>query len=112
MLRYFVLAEQTAAAQLLLNAGADPSVNNNLKRTPLHYAAAKGNLKLVKILVESGSNIFALDARGSTPLHEAAAAKHRDVYEFLLQKGASDSTRNNSGYSARQLLEHNFNIEK
>jgi ankyrin repeat protein len=107
-----VLAEQTAAAQLLLNAGADPSVNNNLKRTPLHYAAAKGNLKLVKILVESGSNIFALDARGSTPLHEAAAAKHRDVYEFLLQKGASDSTRNNSGYSARQLLEHNFNIEK
>jgi ankyrin repeat protein len=99
-----VLAERAAAVELLLAAGAQPSAGNHLWRTPLHYGAATGNLAVVKMLVEAGSNVFALDARGSTPLHEAAAARHTEVYEFLLRNGAIDSTRNNNGLSAADML--------
>lgn len=99
-----VLAEQAAAVELLLKAGANPSAASDFLRTPLHYAAMKGDLRMVKSLIDAGSNIFALDARGSTPLHEAAAAGWVEVYRFLIAQGASDSTPNNAGRSAAELL--------
>jgi ankyrin repeat protein len=99
-----VLAEQAGSVEILLEAGADPNSANDFRRTPLHYAAMKGNLRLTKILVDAGANIFALDVRGSTALHEAAAVQAVDVYRLLVANGASDSTRNNAGISAAELL--------
>ncbi len=59
-----VLAERAAAVELLLAAGAKPSAGNHLGRTPLHYGAATGNLAVVKMLVEAGSNVFFFFFRG------------------------------------------------
>ncbi|GAB4266897.1 MAG: hypothetical protein Kow0029_00970 [Candidatus Rifleibacteriota bacterium] len=100
-----ILSNKPEMARILLEHGANPNAKNDFLRTPLHYAAIKGNLQMVKLLVDAGADIFALDVRGSTPLHEAAAAGRKDVYDYLVSIGASDSTRNNAGKSAADLLE-------
>ncbi len=100
-----ILTNQEKIVELLLNNGANPDLRNDFGRTALHYAAMKGDIKLTKLLVDAKANIFALDIRGSTPLHEAAAAGATDVYHYLNKLGASDSTKNNSGFSARELYE-------
>jgi ankyrin repeat protein len=100
-----ILTNQEKIVELLLNNGANPDLRNDFGRTALHYAAMKGDIKLTKLLIDAKANIFALDIRGSTPLHEAAAAGATDVYHYLNKLGASDSTKNNSGFSARELYE-------
>lgn len=101
-----VLGEDMAMIDFLLQKGASTTHANHFGRTVLHYAAMGGNLRQVVRLIEAGSDVFALDVRGSTPLHEAAAADATDVYQYLINLGASDSTRNNAGKSAAELLRH------
>lgn len=101
-----VLGEDMAMIDFLLQKGASTTHANHFGRTVLHYAAMGGNLRHVVRLIEAGSDVFALDVRGSTPLHEAAAADAADVYQYLINLGASDSTRNNAGKSAAELLRH------
>jgi len=57
--------------------------------TPLAVAAWRGNLEIVKLLVEHGADVNAGKDRGKrTPLLEAAAEGHADVVEYLIAKGA------------------------
>jgi cytohesin len=61
--------------------------------TPLHYAARAGSARVVKLLLESGADPRAKDARGRTPSYvafRAAWAKRRpevyfEIYEMLLK---------------------------
>lgn len=41
-------------------------------RTPLHFAAQKGNIQMARLLVEHGADVNAVDADRTTPLLEAA----------------------------------------
>ena len=41
--------------------------------SPLHLAAAKGNLGVAKLLVKSGADVTALNAVQPTPLHNVGA---------------------------------------
>jgi hypothetical protein len=70
--------------------------------TPLHYAAAKGDLAIVKELVEQRS--ISVDIRtqedNSTPLHLAASRGHLDVVEFLVTQGANPNITDSEGGSA------------
>ena len=54
--------------------------------TPLHSAAVVGDLEIVKLLLDHGARIDALEINQSTPLHRAAAYNHADVVEFLLER--------------------------
>ena len=57
--------------------------------SPLHIAAYKGNLEIVKILVEKSADINARDEYFlSTPLLDACMKGHHDVVKYLLDKGA------------------------
>ncbi|KAJ2997680.1 hypothetical protein HDV02_005244 [Globomyces sp. JEL0801] len=59
--------------------------------TPLHYAAAAGNLACVKILTEAGAELEKHSRTGLTPLEIAIAAPgsgRLDVIEFLISAGA------------------------
>ncbi len=92
-------AKSVEMACLLLSHGAD--VNGKAWHdgsTPLHYAAADGNLELVKLLIESGADVNAkIDrARGvsspgrplnDTPSDWAAWYKHADVLDYLRKHG-------------------------
>jgi len=58
-------------------------------RTPLHYAAEKGNTKIAHLLLEHGALLDDPDQHGKTPLDLAENAGKLDVVSFLHGYGAS-----------------------
>ncbi|WP_396269645.1 ankyrin repeat domain-containing protein [Ideonella sp.] len=62
-------------------------------RSPLHYAAADGELKKCKELLTAGADPNTQDDNGRTPLHFAAQANAAEVAAALIEAGAVlDST--------------------
>jgi hypothetical protein len=56
--------------------------------TALHVATQKGGLVVVKMLLEHGADIEALDKEGHTPLATALLARNTLVAEYLVKQGA------------------------
>ena len=52
-------------------------------------AAKKGNLELVKLLINAGASVNLSDNDGWTPLIAAAHKGHKEVCKALLENGAS-----------------------
>ncbi|MEJ2653239.1 MAG: ankyrin repeat domain-containing protein [Gammaproteobacteria bacterium] len=65
--------------------------------TCLHYAACRGSLRAVELLLKAGLNVDQPGDMGCTPLHYAKLYKHDEVAKLLLQYGASDKIRNEFG---------------
>jgi len=53
--------------------------------TPLHIAAAQGNVEVVRILVEHGGDTMALTENGRTPLHVAAEVGNAETVLILVE---------------------------
>ncbi|EFY84200.1 Pfs, NACHT and Ankyrin domain protein [Metarhizium acridum CQMa 102] len=62
------------------------------RRTPAHYAAAKGHTKTIRLLLENGANKNAQDCRGQA-LQYAIEGEHEAGVELLVSSGASIETR-------------------
>ena len=79
-----------AAAERLLDAGADPRAvsGNALANTPLHAALAGQHTDLALLLIARGADVGAVDAGKHTPLHIAAENGLIDVVRALLAAGA------------------------
>jgi ankyrin repeat protein len=76
-------------ARWLMKNGLNPNNANWLGITPLHQAAAEGNIELAALCLEYGSSINLIDADySSTPLGWAARNGQRNMVAFLLQEGA------------------------
>jgi len=61
----------------------------NLATTPLHLAAQQGDSDIVRILLEEGAMVDAVEtSTGYTPLHYAAGQGHSDLCELLIRFGA------------------------
>jgi ankyrin repeat protein len=56
-------------AELLLQKGADPDTGDQYSNTPLHRAASKGHVKLVKLLLQFNVDVNYRDSQKSTPLY-------------------------------------------
>jgi ankyrin repeat protein len=83
------IANKSAAASLLLDAGADPNLransgvgtsmfDGNVKlwgETPLHFAAAYGDEEMIQAMLLAGADRQAPNSHGETPL--AYAGRHR-----------------------------------
>ena len=78
-------------ARVLLESGAD--VNMKLVgTTALHLAAVTGDLELVKLLVDAGATLNAVDDDGMGALKLATEQSHykgRDIVDYLAAKGAT-----------------------
>lgn len=100
------------------------SVNVNARdlrdgRTALSYAAQRGDMEMVKLLLKrgadtntrqyslskpyrNGGNSQPMRVSGRLPIHWAVANNHSEVTEILLQYGANPNARNTSGRSVLQ----------
>jgi ankyrin repeat protein len=54
-----VRSDDFSAAGALIDAGIDVNKAGDLGYTPLHVACMKGNVEMVKVLVEKGGDLFA-----------------------------------------------------
>jgi ankyrin repeat protein len=100
----FLLAARTADAplmKLLAELGADPLVTNEDGSTPLMVAAGLGTnapgedpgtepevLEAVKVALELGNDLNAVDKNGETAMHGAAYKHVPSVVRYLSEKGA------------------------
>jgi len=75
--------DKPEVAEVLLKHGADPNVRDKFGMTALHVAAMRGNVALVRRLVELGATTEALDGLVKTPADVAEDNEHKDVANFL-----------------------------
>ena len=59
------------------------AANNDNGNTPIHYAAEKGHIEIVQLLMSSTDNPNAVDNAGFTPIHYAAANGHVEIAQLL-----------------------------
>src|SRR5262249_40465056 len=78
-----VKAVDYAKAQKLIEDGADVNQQEEQGWTPLNFAAGKGNLPLVKLLVGKGADVFKVGRDMRTPYMIALAAGRVSVVKYL-----------------------------
>jgi hypothetical protein len=78
-----VKAGDYATAQMLIKKGSDLNQSDEQGWTPLNFAAGKGDLPLVTLLVESGAEIFNVGRDQRTPYMIALAAGRVSVVRYL-----------------------------
>ena len=66
-----------------------------LGRTPLHQAAAKGDLQIIDCLIRFGADVNAKTISGETPLMKAIAFYQTEAGKLLLKFGADPEMKNN-----------------
>jgi outer membrane protein assembly factor BamB len=77
------------AVKALLAQGADVNAKLRYGATALSYAADRGHLEVIKVLVEHGAALNIKDTfYNSPPLLWAAYNGHTEVVKFLLEKGS------------------------
>jgi len=60
-----------------------------LGRTPLHFAAMRGNLELVKLLVSHGARLDLKDMDWNSVTHFACMSGNVDLIKYWIMKGMS-----------------------
>jgi ankyrin repeat protein len=70
----------------LLKLGADPNLKGPGGATPFHLAAEQSNLAVIKLFVEQGAELNAVDDQGCTPLIRSLKKGRLEIALFLLRK--------------------------
>jgi ankyrin repeat protein len=85
------------AKYLTLKAGAIDWNKGPDGMTPLHEAASKGFIDLVKMFVARGAGVNAKSYQGQTPLWCAASENHREIAAYLLARKADINANGSKG---------------
>jgi uncharacterized protein len=104
-LHYACFFGGSAAAAVLLEAGADPNAEaaNPMRVRPLHSAAAAGDNDAARLLLEAGAAPNAAQAGGHTALHAAAHLDNEALATALLRHGADPALRDDAGDDAAAI---------
>ncbi|XP_078316219.1 uncharacterized protein LOC111129666 isoform X11 [Crassostrea virginica] len=114
-LHWAVLGKNVNFCTLLMNAGADPTIEDHDGLSPFHIAIQKGYKDILKILShEQDREIFSKkDGKGTPPLVTAVNTGNVDICRYLLENGAKiDATDRRLKRSALQyaILAKNLDI--
>ena len=84
-------AGHTETVEILLGAGAAVDATSAQGRSALHWAAGKGRIAVLEVLLEHGGNemVECVDKGGWTPLHLALLHGQLEASQVLVQSGAS-----------------------
>ena len=74
--------------------------------TPLHYAATKANVPMMRLLLENHAFIDAPSPNGTTPLMMAAHYGSALATKMLLEEGADPRLKNHLGLSALDFAQN------
>ncbi|KAM3603568.1 uncharacterized protein V6R79_025024 [Siganus canaliculatus] len=92
----------------LINKGAKVAVTK-YGRSPLHLAAYKGHIEVVRILLKAGCDLDIQDDGEQTALHRAAVVGNGDVISALIQEGCTLDRQDKDGNTAlHEVSWHGF----
>ena len=94
------LSNQLDVAKVLIERGAEV---NRKGWAPLHYAATRGHIAMMRLLLENNAYIDAESPNGTTPLMMAAYYGTPASVKLLLEEGADPTPRNQSHVNALDL---------
>jgi hypothetical protein len=94
------LNNQLDVAMVLIERGAEV---NRKGWTPLHYAATRGHIAMMRLLLENNAYIDAESPNGTTPLMMAAYYGTPASVKLLLEEGADPTPRNQAHVNALDL---------
>src|SRR5262245_28461002 len=81
-----------AGVKAALAAGVNVNSKFRYDRMVLSFAADRGNLEVVKVLLDAGADVNARDTfYGMTAMSQALNKKHASIVRLLLEKGADNS---------------------
>lgn len=94
----------TAAARIMIEAGADPDARDERGRTLLHYAVEQNQVSLVEYLMNKGIDPDIRDKDGKAALHVALEKKNLTVLDRLLDMGADPDLTDSRGWTVLDRL--------
>ncbi|CAI5451061.1 unnamed protein product [Caenorhabditis angaria] len=109
---YAVTYGHYESALKLLQYGADPNHQDQRLRTAAHSAAAKGQMRMLKLLRQYNASFDIQNYRGDMPFHEAVQSGSKDVVEWLLAMDSSVlDAPNHNGRTGLHLAAAAGNLE-
>ena len=100
-LHYAAAAKDKARVSLLLNAGANPSMQNMAGSTPMHLTVDSEIASLLLAAEAADPNLT--DSHGNTALHVAVRGRHKEVVRQLLENKVDATIANANGKTAFNL---------
>ena len=95
--QFAVAAPDAAILRLLLERGIRLNVRDKNGNLPIHWAATKGQLACLKLLVEeAGVDPRLRNARGMSSLDLAACNGHLEVVRYLIEERGMDPSEVNA----------------
>ncbi|CAM9552547.1 unnamed protein product [Ectocarpus fasciculatus] len=81
----------------LVSSGVKVDAQDEEGRTPLHFAADRGQSSVISSLLALGAAVDSRDSDGMTPLAYAVACENEKEVELLVQAGADANAADNDG---------------
>ncbi|EHK20561.1 uncharacterized protein TRIVIDRAFT_112704, partial [Trichoderma virens Gv29-8] len=89
LFRWAVEDGHAEIVELLLEGGTNATVANEGGWMPLHAAASKGHVDVVRLLLDMGKvDVDSKNGDGCTALRLASEREHEDIVQLLLKRGA------------------------
>lgn len=80
------------------------NVNDTMGMAPIHWASDRGDLDILKFLIEDRSaDINFQDHTGQTALHYAVSCSHEEICQYLINKGATINIQDEDGTTALEM---------
>jgi len=80
------------------------------QRTPLMWAADRGQIDIVDLLIQAGANVNSQDNEGMTPLHYAAMCEYANIITLLMKNKADPTIKDVDGKTPRDVADENIDL--